>query len=182
MRERWKDIPYYEGYYQVSNQGRIRTLGRIGQSGRKSPARIMNPTIDCGGYWRVCFTKDRIEKKKFVHVLHAEAFLPNPYRLPFVNHKNSIRSDNRLSNYEWVTMRENVSHGATKIKNKASKFIGVCKDGPKTPNHKKIWRAQIWLMDKQVKLGYFYTEQEASDAYQKALVENSIVNRYLKIA
>lgn len=113
--EIWKDIVGYEGYYILSNRGEVVGLERtiVGKDGvvkiykRKKQKTFISTT----GYVIVILCKNGVAKKKSIHRLLATAFIPNPHNKPEINHKNSIRSDNRLENLEWVTRSENVQHG-----------------------------------------------------------------------
>lgn len=111
--EVWKDIIGYEGLYQVSNDGRVKSLYREFWSGechrvlKKYPEKIMKTWIDRGGYEYVVLCKVSIAKKIKVHRLVAEAFIPNPENKPQVDHINTIRDDNRIENLRWATTSEN---------------------------------------------------------------------------
>ena len=111
-KEIWKPVPQCEGYYEVSNYGRIRSLDRIvvGKSGRKTPkvGKIMKGTIDSDGY-RIVHLRCRGEdyQNVKVHRLVAKVFIPNPMNLPCVNHKDFNRSNNRVDNLEWCTVKYN---------------------------------------------------------------------------
>lgn len=117
--EIWKDIEGYEGLYQVSNMGRVKSLERIvkrdkGRWGTPTPyvkrEMIMTPMV-CSGYHYVYLCNEGVNKKFAVHRLVASAFLPNPDNFPNVNHKNEIKTDNRLENLEWCTTRYNLNYG-----------------------------------------------------------------------
>lgn len=108
--EIWKDIKGYEGLYQVSNMGRIKSLGN--DKTRKEKILSLKPNNK--GYIRVYLCKNGKRKHFSVHRLVAEAFLPNPDNLPVVNHKIDDfehRSDNRVENLEWCTVEYNNNYG-----------------------------------------------------------------------
>ena len=114
--EIWKDVNEYEGYYKVSNFGEIKSCLRtvkhgLGNANRTIKSRIIKPYNDNHGYHIVSLSKDGKVKKHKVHRLVAEAFISNPENKPTVNHLNEIRNDNRASNLEWATYKENNDHG-----------------------------------------------------------------------
>lgn len=107
--EVWKDIPGYEGYYQVSNKGRVKRLSRYvdrhayGIVHKKFYCeRILKP-INRQWYQMVNLCKNCKVKAYQIHRLVAIAFIDNPLSKEQVNHKNGIRNDNRIENLEWVT-------------------------------------------------------------------------------
>lgn len=100
MRELWKNI---EGYnYQVSSKGRIRN---------KNTKAIKKTFINERGYVIVSLYKDKRLKTFRVHRLVAKAFIQNPNNLPEVNHKNELKTDNRVENLEWCTREYNLAYG-----------------------------------------------------------------------
>lgn len=106
MDEIWKDVVGYEGYYQVSNLGRIkRTRGGKGAQSGKILKQYMRD-----GYSSVYLTKDAKTEGYSVHRLVAMAFHENPENKICVNHINGVKSDNRAVNLEWVTYKENTAH------------------------------------------------------------------------
>lgn len=109
MKEIWKDIKDYEGLYQVSNFGRVRSLGN-GNS-NNSKVRILKCWISKKGYLSVALCKDGKHKMYKVHRLVAENFIPNPLNLPCVNHKNENKQDNRVENLEFCDVIYNNSYG-----------------------------------------------------------------------
>lgn len=98
MTEIWKDIPGYNGRYKVSNLGRV----------ANDKGKIMKVDINQKGYARVQLTCGEKKTNAKVHRLVAEAFIPNPYGLPQVNHINEDKLDNRVGNLCWVDNRTNM--------------------------------------------------------------------------
>lgn len=100
-QERWKDVPGYEGLYQISNNGRVRNAKR---------QRVKKLSNNGNGYKQTMLSKAGVREYPLVHRLVASAFIPNPDNKPHINHKNGIKIDNRVSNLEWCTMSENLFH------------------------------------------------------------------------
>lgn len=98
MDEVWKDITGYEGLYAVSSHGRVKSY---------YVNRILKPQIVRGGYYAVKLSKNRKKEHKYVHILVAEAFIPNENNLPVVNHKDETRTNNLSTNLEWCTVQYN---------------------------------------------------------------------------
>jgi hypothetical protein len=113
--EIWKDIAGYEGIYQVSSKGRIKSLARRIplKDGRHRDVKdhILNQCSDKDGYLSVNLYKNCHRKNTKVHRIVAEAFILNPYHKPVVNHLNEIKNDNRKENLEWATVLENTRYG-----------------------------------------------------------------------
>ena len=118
VAEIWRPIAGYEGLYEVSNLGRVRSLDRIQYNPVAAthktfhPGHIMNGVVSHRGY-RMVALRDINGKRKncSVHRLVAMAFIQNPNNLPFVNHLNYDKLDNRVENLEWCTEFENVHYG-----------------------------------------------------------------------
>lgn len=169
--EIYKDVIGYEGLYQVSNLGNVKSQQRIKIRKRNGnliiKEKILKPTKDMHGYLRVGLSNGKLKIFK-IHKLVAISFLnhvPNGYKI-VVDHKNNIKTDNRAENLQLVTNRENTSKDR---KNGSSKYVGVS-----WANWANKWRAQIWANGKPKKIGYFKCEHEAGKAYQrfKELIEN----------
>ena len=113
--EEWRDVVGYEGLYQVSSEGRVKSLERKlshwrgGERIQKE--RILKQSVVYGGYLRVCLSVDGKTKMLRVHRLVCEAFHKNPENKPEVNHINEDKTDNRACNLEWCTRRENCNYG-----------------------------------------------------------------------
>lgn len=106
MTEAWKSIDGYEGLYEVSNTGLVRSLN----FNNTSRAKILKPGNNGWGYLAVNLCKDGIHKRILVHRLVAEAFLPNPLNLETVNHKDENRANNNVSNLEWMSRTDNLAY------------------------------------------------------------------------
>lgn len=111
MNEIWKDVPGYEGFYSVSNFGRVKQLkdNRFGKFIDCDKIKKLTPDKD--GYLRTSLTKDKKEKKFMVHRLVAMTFIPNPYNYPQVNHKDEVKNNNCVDNLEWCTEEYNANYG-----------------------------------------------------------------------
>lgn len=105
--EIWKPIGGYEGLYEVSNKGRVRSFHNA-TCKTKDKDGILRQFK--GTYYSVSLHKDKKQKTHDVHRLVADAFLPNPNNLPEVNHKNEDKLDNRVENLEWVTHKYNIAY------------------------------------------------------------------------
>ena len=112
--EVWKDIKGYEGLYQVSNMGRVKSVARTvtwkNQSVKRYKERIMK-TRQKQGYASVCLFKDDIRRDFKVHRLVAEAFISNPNNLPFINHIDENKLNNKVENLEWCSREYNNNYG-----------------------------------------------------------------------
>jgi hypothetical protein len=171
--EIWKDVKGYEGLYQVSNLGRVKSLDRIDCVGKRQYSRFLKQSYNHKGYKNVVLTSNSKSKTFFVHRLMALCFILNKDNKSQVNHVNGIRDDNRIENIEWVTERENSCH---RYKNKitTSKYIGVSY----MKKYKKF-RAYITFGKKMIHLGIFNTEKEAYAIRVNYEKQNNITNKYL---
>lgn len=121
MTEAWLPIPGYEGYYEASNLGRIRSVDRYTESRWGTPtfhkSQLMKCRVVSNGYQHVMLTKDGQKREPLVHRIIAEIFLPNPEGKPQVNHKDGDKSNNQVSNLEWCTESQNQLHSRRVLNN-----------------------------------------------------------------
>ena len=122
LTEYWADVEGYEGYYQISNYGNVRSLDRVikEKTGKTQTlkGRILKPRINPGGYYYIGLGKNGTKATFAVHQLEAQAFIPNPASpdgeradsKPTVNHIDGNKLNNNLSNLEWASYSENLSH------------------------------------------------------------------------
>ena len=138
MTEIWKDIPGFEGMYQASNLGNIKSLSRKVDNRYMLQERVLKPALNAQGYLFVVLCKKGKTFDKRVNRLVAEAFIPNPYKKTYVNHKNEIKTDNNVENLEWMTPKENSNYSVKKIKqySKNNEYI-------KTWNNLEIIKEQL---------------------------------------
>jgi hypothetical protein len=179
MQEEWKDIIGYEGYYQISNLGRVKSLERVvvaerssGKVKRNFIEKILNPKPN-KGYCKVTLVLNKKFKSKRVHRLIAIHFIDNPRNLTQVNHIDGNTLNNAIKNLEWVSHRENACHAKKNIK-KSSQYMGVC-----WGKEKNKWRSTIRHKGKLISFGLFNTQEEAYNARVKFEQENNIENKYL---
>ena len=117
MEEEWRDIKGYENLYQVSNKGRVKSLGN-GKS-NYSKERLLKTRKNKRGYIQVNFSKDGKIKMFYVHRLVAETFIPNPNNYPVINHRDETPCNNCVENLEWCTQKYNVNYGTGKFRTAA---------------------------------------------------------------
>lgn len=157
MKEIWKDIQGYEGKYQVSNYGRVKSLIGTNQKPRE---KILTPGVNPQGYLHVSLCVNRRMKGYRVHRLVAEEFIPNPENKKEVNHIDGDKKNNTVDNLEWVTPKENMRHASINglLNNKGKNNPMYGKTGSKCKNSKKV----VCLTTNEV----FESIKEAEEHYQ----------------
>lgn len=128
----WLPVVGYEGRYEVSSNGKVRTL----KWKRSEKAKLLTKKLNDKGYYIVSLYDGegvRTRNQQRVHRIVASTFIPNPKKKLYINHKNGIKTDNRIENLEWVTMKENAVHSM---------------ENGFTPSGEKVWFSK--LSEKQV--------------------------------
>jgi hypothetical protein len=177
--EIWKDVIGYEGYYQISNLGKVKKLRRevLNKKGtliRIDPERLNKTHLNkLRGNYYVTDLRVRGQRKTFqIHRLIAIAFIPNPENKRYVNHIDHNPMNNSLDNLEWVNQMENTCHAQKRL-NRSSKYIGVGWD-----KYAGKWKCQIYFNKKSIHIGSFTSEEDAYEARKKFEVDNGIINKY----
>lgn len=137
MMEVWKDILDYEGIYQISNFGRVRSLDRYvsndpnGKGKRLIEGKILIPSDNGHGYKYVSLTEKQKRKRCYVHRLVAEAFIPNPKNYDQINHKDENKRNNNVNNLEWCNSQYNIDYSFSReviqIDRNTNEIVGVFK-------------------------------------------------------
>ena len=166
MKEIWKDIIDYEGMYQVSSLGRVKSLNRYIETSRhfyELKGRILKSCLTAWGYTFIALSKKYKSKTFYIHKLVAIYFLghkPCGHKL-VVHHKDKNRANNKVNNLEIVTQRQNTTN--TK-KNKSSKYAGISYN-----KKRNRWTSSIRLNGKAKYLGSYIKEYDAAMAYKNEL-------------
>lgn len=130
MIEEWMDVIGTNGMYRVSDQGNIYSLYR---------RRIIKGSYDKNGYLSVALAIDKKVKYMRLHRVVAMAFIPNPYGLPCVNHINEVKDDNRATNLEWITHKDNDNHGTRNERMSQTKKVNPVLQYDRAGNFIREW-------------------------------------------
>jgi len=160
--EIWESVVGYEGYYEVSSLGRLKSI--MHGAGRRIG--VLKPSISSSGYYTCVLYKDFKKRTISMHTIIAMAFLGHRregHKFE-IDHIDGDKKNNRVDNLRILTTRENTTEYQKRNKSKSSKYIGVSKD-PESD----CWKAIIYTEKRNKYIGRFKTEIEASEAYQKEL-------------
>jgi len=182
MEEIWKDIEGFEGLYQVSNMGNVRTFykqeidintGRFYKIVSDTPI-LLKQNNDRYGYRCLNLCKDNKRKKYLIHRLVALAFIPNPENKPFIDHIDNNSLNNHISNLRWATFSENSMNQKTQTRTRSSKYKGVFFQ--KRRNH---WISRIRKDYKSIHIGRYHSKILAAIAYDLKALE--LFGQYAKL-
>lgn len=174
--EIWKDIIDFEGLYEISNYGNVKSCRRY--VNQRFGKRLVNEKLlslgrDKDGYLMAILCQDGIKKTVKIHRLVANAFIDKSEDKNIVNHVDSNKSNNNSSNLEWVSSLENNCHSRLKMKT-SSKYVGVC-----FYKRDRNFVATATINGKTITLGAFKNEEDAYILRCKFLKENGIQNKYM---
>ena len=165
-----KDIPWYEWLYAITEDGKVWCYPKswIWWNGaiRKHDWKFLKSWVNSSGYRTICLRNDNKTRTFQLHRVYAQAFIPNPEKKPYINHKNGVRTDNRLENLEWCTPRENSIHSFHTIK--TNRYVCY--------NDYHLWKyIRVWQYDKQWN---FIKEFESTQkAWRELWIEQSWIFR-----
>jgi hypothetical protein len=172
MQEIWLPIEGYEGYYEVSNLGRVKSLSRsVENSNRIIKEKFNSFHLKRDGYHSVLLSKNKVKKTISLHRIVANTFLKNPESKKIVNHIDGNKLNNCVNNLEWVSSRENSCHYY--MNNNNGTLIGVHyrKDRNKYCAHIHVNKRKVWI-------GQYDTKEDAYIARLNYEKSNNILNKY----
>jgi len=176
QKEIWKEVVGYEGSYQISSFGRVKSLSRVIVKGNGVECpfkeRMIKPYLGNRGYFVAGLSENGKTKPKKIHQLVAMAFLdhkPDGKQTIVVDHIDNNKMNNNVNNLQLISQRENTSKDQ---KGGSSSFVGV-----NWHKNASKWVAKISVNGKRKHLGYFTNELDASKAYQTALKDLVLANR-----
>lgn len=172
MKEIWKDIKGYEGYYQISNFGRVKSLPRIIKSKNffKTKEKILKNQENSRGYFRVELKVNGKNQKFFIHRLVAEHFIYKPKDCNIVNHLDCNPHNNMVDNLEWTTMKGNTAYMQKLGRNKRTKiWIERLTDTQRKINGKKVEGKSL---DGTKTINYNTVNEVKKDGFQPSCVSN----------
>lgn len=162
MIEIWKDIKDYEGIYQISNLGMVKSLNRLDSRGFKRKGKILKCNTNNKGYLEVILCKNGKTKHILIHRLVAIHFVKNPNEYKVVNHIDGVKQNNKVSNLEWCTQSYNLKHaylnGLCEITDEIKEKMSFSHKGEKSYNYGKKLSNKTKIKMKESKKGKYLGE------------------------
>lgn len=171
MIEDWRAIPGYEGLYEVSNQGRVRSLDRYDNIGRMRKKRYIKLLLSSSGYFSVGLSKNGNVTVYLVHRLVVQVFIPNPDGLPQVNHKDEDKTNNSVDNLEWCSAEYNSNYGTARERARSTLIKnGYCYGLSEEDNkiRLKVKRKEYYQKNKDV---FSYKSKEYKETHKESIKE-----------
>ena len=169
LYERWKPVVGYEGLYEVSNFGRVRSLN-YHRSGKQ---KILKPLVQTKGYLGFTLYKNGCRKQHKLHRIVAEAFIPNTDNLPQINHKDEDKTNNRVDNLEWCDNKYNCNYG-NRTERSAVSHCRKINQYKLNGQYIKTWSS---MKDIQLELG-FYNSRISECCHNKCKSAYGFIWRY----
>jgi hypothetical protein len=170
---RWKPITGYDGLYEVSDVGEVRSLPRkCGTNGWYANSRLLKQSLRPAGYYLVNLTKNRVQKTVDVHLLVARAFIPGRRPGLLVDHINEVRTDNKVTNLRWATKSQNMH-------NTKNGWGGMKYRGTHYVKRFSGWVAYITVSGKRRHLGCFKKREQALRA--RIYAEKNLLGQFARV-
>ena len=166
--EEWKEIPGYEGLYEVSNMGNVRNIRRN---------TLLRLSKDCYGYTQVSLYKNSIRTGLRVHRLVAQAFLSNPDNLPQVNHKDEDKSNNRVDNLEWCDSKYNLNYGTARIRSRNTNIKNGYWTGLSNEEYRKEYYEENREKIRETKRKWYEKNKEKRREYMREYRKKRKINK-----
>ena len=162
MSEEWRSVVGYEGLYEVSNTGQVRSLDRYvkGKSYRLHKGKVLSPGKNSRGYLSAVLSYNGKHKAITVHRLVAEAFLPNPDNLPEINHKDEDKTNNSVDNLEWCDRSYNNNYGTRKDKERDTKIKNGYWTGLRSGLSKKEYNKKYYQDNREYYHQYYQKKKD----------------------
>lgn len=172
MEEIWKPIEGYEGLYEVSNLGRVRSLWFRNNHSLVRRDKIMSATDNGHGYLIVCLRREGCKRvNHYVHRLVAKAFIPNPDNLPVIDHIDHNRSNNVATNLQWITQGDNVRRSRHLMRKPKNFKTNTGENYISKQSKDGLFRVTLcqWKNGRRKQIGVYETLEEAKEARDEAL-------------
>ena len=166
IKEKWKSVEGFEGLYEISNLGRVKSLG----NNKSRKERILKPKKHRDGYLQVCLCRNGKHKMFQVHRLVATMFIPNPEDFEQVNHRDEVKTNNCVSNLEWCSRKYNSNYGTRNIR--------VATSLTNHPAFSKVVEASKYSDFSEICLRFASTHEAGRNGYDQRTVSTCCNGRY----